>query len=91
MKIQLTITINFIPSKDVDEERVVHSNGDNIELMPYDNANELSKSLLTRHQVVLKKLMKCSGFFFQLVQLLYYKRHNINFPRGGHIFILQTG
>ena len=29
-KIQLTIAINFISSKDIDEERVMHSTSDNI-------------------------------------------------------------
>ena len=38
-KIQLTITINFISSKDVYEERVLHSKSVNIEFMPYDNIN----------------------------------------------------
>ena len=51
-KIQLTIANNFISSKDVDEERVIHSKSDNIEFIPYDNANEvvneLFESLLSR-------------------------------------------
>ena len=51
-KIQLTIAINSISSKDVDEERVTQSTSNNIELMPYDNANEvvneLFESLLSR-------------------------------------------
>ena len=34
-KIQLTIAINFVSSKDVDEERVMHSESDNIEFMSY--------------------------------------------------------
>ena len=40
-KIQLRITINFICSKDVDEERVMHSKNNNIEFMSYDNVNEV--------------------------------------------------
>ena len=35
-KIQLAITINFISSKDTDEERVVHSKSHSIEIMIYD-------------------------------------------------------
>ena len=34
-KIQLTIAINFVSSKDVDKERVMHSESDNIEFMSY--------------------------------------------------------
>ena len=52
-KIQSTVAINFISSKDLEEkERVMHSKSDNIEFMPYDNANEvvdkLFESLLSR-------------------------------------------
>ena len=51
-KIQLTVTINLISSKDVDEEHVMHSKSNTIEFMPHDNANdvvdELFESLLSR-------------------------------------------
>ena len=51
-KIQLTIAINFISSKDVDEDRVMHSKRGNIEFVSFDNANEvvneLFESLLSR-------------------------------------------
>ena len=54
-KIQLTITINFVSSKDDnDKERLMHSESDNIEITINDEANEvieeLFKSLLNRHQ-----------------------------------------
>ena len=38
-KILLAIAINFISSKDIDEEQVMHSKSDNIEVMTYHNAN----------------------------------------------------
>ena len=44
-KIQLTVAINFIYSKDVDEERVMHSKSGNTEFTPYDNANEVVNEL----------------------------------------------
>ena len=40
-KIKLTISINFISSKDVNEKHVMHSKSDNKEFMPHDNANEV--------------------------------------------------
>ena len=40
-KIQLTIAINFISSKNVDEQCVIHSKSENIEVMPYDDAYEV--------------------------------------------------
>ena len=53
-KIQLTIVSNFISSKDVEEERAMHSKINIIEFMPYGNANEvvdeLFKSLSSRYQ-----------------------------------------
>ena len=74
-KIQLTITINFIPSKnDNDEEHVMHSKSDNIETMINDEVDEvieeLFKSLLNRYQNNLEKLMEGSEFIFDYVHLL---------------------
>ena len=45
-KIQLTIANNFISSIDNDEERVMHSKSDNIEIMINDEADEVIKELL---------------------------------------------
>ena len=40
-KIQLTIAINFISSRNTDDGSTVHLNSDNIEIMIYDKANEV--------------------------------------------------
>ena len=40
-KIQLTIAFNFISSKDNNEERVMHSKSDNIEIMNNDKEDEV--------------------------------------------------
>ena len=45
-KIQLTIAINFISSKDKKEERVMHSTYDNIIFALYNNVNEVVNELL---------------------------------------------
>ena len=42
-KIQLTIANDFIPSIDNDEECVMHSKSDNIEIMINDKADEVIK------------------------------------------------
>ena len=42
-KIQLAITINFISSIDNDEEHVIHSKSDNIEIMINNEADEAIK------------------------------------------------
>ena len=53
-KIQLTIANNFISSLNNDEERVMHSNNDNIEIMISDETDkvieELFDSLKNRYQ-----------------------------------------
>ena len=70
-KIQLAIVINFISSKDVDKERIMHLRSDNIEFMSYDNANEIAnelfESLLSRYQISLKTSMRRSDFIFDSV------------------------
>ena len=53
-KIQLTIVINFISSKDAEEERVMHSRSHIIKFTSYNDANEVAnelfESLGTRYQ-----------------------------------------
>ena len=44
-KVQLAIAINFISSKDADEEQVMHLESNNIELMTYGNANNIVDEL----------------------------------------------
>ena len=63
------MAINFISSKDVPKEYVMHSESNNIELMPYDNANkvvnELFETLLSRYQIFLETSMRGSDFIFR--------------------------
>ena len=67
-KIQLTISINFIFSEDVEEERVMHLRTNNIELTSYNDANEvfdeLFESLRSRYQRNLKTSIRESNFIF---------------------------
>ena len=85
-KIQLTLAMNFISSIDNNEERVMHSKSDNIEIMMNDEADEFIKelfdSLKNRYQNNLES-MKSSDFVFDYVHLLHYKCHKINPNRGG--------
>ena len=68
-KIQLTIAINFISSKDIDEDRVMRSNRDNTEFVSYDNANqvvsELFESLPSRYQIGLETSIRGRDFTFE--------------------------
>ena len=74
-KIQLTIAINFISSKDAEEERVMHSRSNNIKFTSYIDANEVVgepfESLHSRYQGNLETSMRRSDFIFDSVQLKY--------------------
>ena len=78
-KTQLTIAINFISSKDNDDEHVLHSKSDNTPIMINDKVDEvieeLFQSLLPRYQIGLETSMKDSDFIFDCVHLLYHKCH----------------
>ena len=70
-KNQLKIPINFTSFTDTNEEQVIHSKSDNIEIMTYDNANEIIEaifqSLLSRYQISLETSIKGSNFVFDSV------------------------
>ena len=82
-KIQLTIAINFISSKDAEEDCVMHSSSCNTKFAPYGDAydviDKLFKSLHSRYQENLEMSMKESYFIFDSVQLMYYKCHKVSF------------
>ena len=82
----LTIVINFICSKDTEEERVIDSNRDNINFIPYSDAddviNKLFMSLHSRYQENLETSMEERDFIFDSVRLKYYKSYKVSFIRS---------
>ena len=44
-KVQLTIAINFIASKDTEEEHVMYSRSENVIFTPYNDENEVVNEL----------------------------------------------
>ena len=86
-KIQLTITINFISSKDTEEERVMYSTSDNIKFTSYNDVNEvineIFESLLSKYQNNLEKSIRGTDFIFDLVKLMHDKCHKVNHKRCG--------
>ena len=80
-KIQLTIANNFISSIDNDEERVMHSKSNNVEIMINDEADEviqkLFDSLKNRYQNNLQSV-KGWKFVFDYVHLVPYKYYKLN-------------
>ena len=79
--------MEFILSKDAEEERVIHSSSSNIKFTSYSDANDviakLLKSLHSRYQEILETSMRENEFLFNSVQLMYYKCHKVSFIRGG--------
>ena len=73
-------------SKDTDEERLIYSKSDNIEIMTNDKADEVIKglyeSLLSEYQIGLEESMRGCDFFFDYVHLLHFKCHKINLNRS---------
>ena len=71
--------------KSDNEER--HSRSNNIKFISYNDGNkvvdELFESLRSRYQGHLQTSIRESDFIFDLVQLMYYKCHKVNFRRGG--------
>ena len=75
-KIQVTMQINFISSKDVEETRTVSTKSDNVEIVMGNKTNDITKelreSLLQRYQTGLEEKMKRSSFVRYSFDLLYY-------------------
>ena len=75
-KIQVTMQINFISSKDVEETRTVSTKSDNVEIVMGNKTNDITKelreSLLQRYQTGLEEKMKRSSFSRDSFDLLYY-------------------
>ena len=67
-KIQLTMKINFISSKNFNETRDMYSKSDNFEIM-------MGVDILRRYQKGLQELMRGSDFVFDYVDSLNYVFH----------------
>ena len=86
-RIQLTIAITFVSSKDNDEECVIHSKSDKTENMSNDKAGEVIEepfqSLYFRYEIGLETIMKGSDFALNCVHLVLKKCHKMNLNQGG--------
>ena len=86
-KIQLTMTINFISSKDSDKTRTMHTKSNNVEIMIGSETNEiiaeLFKSFLQKYQEGLEESMRGSEFVYDSVDVLYYNVNKVSLSRVG--------
>ena len=84
-KIQLTMQINFISSKDFGETRTMHTARCNIEIMMRIETNDIIEELrefLLQNYQERKKSMRGSKFVRNSMDLLYYHLHKISFKKG---------
>ena len=86
-KIQLTMAINFISSKDSDETRTMHTKSNNVEIMIGSETDEiiedLLESFLQKYQEGLEESMRESEFVYDSVSVLYYNLNKVSLNRGG--------
>ena len=85
-KIQISMRINFISSKDTAETRIIYVWSDNVSIIwgsdTDDIIRELFRSFLHNYQKKLK-IIKGSKFVFERVELMDYKLHRVRLRRGG--------
>ena len=86
-KIQFTVAINLVSSKDTNRERAMHSMSGNIEILIKNKTDalieELFESFCSTYHIGLKTSMKWSDFIFDYINSLYYKCHKVNLICGG--------
>ena len=85
-KIQISMRVNFISSKDTGETRTIYVWSDNVSIMQGNDTDdiirELFRSFLHNYQEELK-IIKGSDFVFESVELMDYKLHRVRLRRGG--------
>ena len=85
-KIQITMHVNFISSKDTGETRIIYVQSDNEEIRLGNETDDIIKevfnSFLNNYQKEEISLRKGSYFVFESVDLLSYTFHKISLKRG---------
>ena len=86
-RIQLKMAINFISSKDSDENRTMHTKSNNVKIMMGSEADEiiedLFESFLQKYQEGLEESMRGSEFSCDSVDVLYYNLNKVSLSIGG--------
>ena len=85
-KIQISMRVNFISSKDTGETCTIYVWSDNVSIMRGSDTDgiirEIFRSFLCNYQEELK-IIKGSNFVFESVELIDYKLHRVCLRRGG--------
>ena len=85
-KIQLTMAINFISSKDSDKTRTMNTKSNNVKIMMGSETDEiiedLFQSFLQKFQEELEESIRGSEFVYDSVDELYYNLNKVSLSRG---------
>ena len=86
LKIQISMRVNFVSSKDTEETRTIYLWSDNVSIMwssdVDDIIREFFRSFLRNYQDELK-IIKGSDFVFESVEIMDYKLHKVRLRWGG--------
>ena len=85
-KIQISMRVNFISSKDTGESRTTYVWSDNVEIMWVSDTDDITKKLFKSFLHNYEEEMKIisgSEFNFETVELMDYKLHRVRLKRGG--------
>ena len=87
LKIQLTMAINYISSKDSDDTQIMHTKSNNVKIMLGSETNEIIEnffeSFLQKYQEELEESMRGSEFVYDSVDVLYHNLNKVSLSRGG--------
>ena len=82
-KIQLTMAINFISSKDSDETRTMHTKSNDVEIIIGSETNEIIMELFKSFLQKYKESMRGTEFVYDSIDVLYYDLNKVSLSRGG--------
>ena len=85
-KIQISMRVNFISSKDTGETRTIYVWSDNISIMWGSDTDDIIRELLgsfSKNYQEDLKIISGSEFNFESVELMDYKVHRVRLRRGG--------
>ena len=85
-KIQISVRVNFISSKDTGETRSFYVWSDDVKIMWGSDTDDIITELFESFKKIYKeelKIIKRSEFNFESVQLIDYKLHKVRLRRSG--------
>ena len=86
LKIQISMRVNFISSRDTGETRSFYVWSDDVKLMWGSDTDDIITELFESFKKIYKeelKIIKRSEFNFESVQLIDYKLHKVRLRRNG--------